>query len=139
MLDSNYYTLKGYKLRSDTIITEGMEDYLEIIYRHSIDKKEIKINEIASLLNVKPSSVSKMVNRLRELDLVNFEKYKRVSLTNKGLEIGAYLLYRHNVLKKFFKYINKEDYKLDQVEKIEHFIDCVSIKNIEKILKNSKV
>lgn len=140
MLDSNYYTLRGYKLRSDTIITEGMEDYLEMIYRKSIDNKDVKINELASLLNVKPSSVSKMVNRLRELDLVNFEKYKSVSLTNKGLDIGAYLLYRHNVLKNFFKYINKEDYRLDQVEKIEHFIDCVSIKNIEKLLsKKNKV
>ena len=61
MLDSNYYTLKGYKLRSDTIITEGMEDYLEMIYRKSIDNNDVKINELATLLNVKPSSVSKMV------------------------------------------------------------------------------
>lgn len=133
-MNSNYYTLKGYKLRSNIIITDAMEDYLEMIYRKCINNKDIKIKELAMLLNVKPSSVSKMVKKLKELNLVSFEKYKTISLTNKGKKIGAYLLYRHNVLKKFFKYINKDKYKLSQVEKIEHFLDYISIKNIEKLL-----
>lgn len=131
---SNFYTLKGYKLRSNNTITEAMEDYLEMIYRKTTNKKEIKINELSKLLNVKPSSVSKMINRLKELNLVYFEKYKTITLTKEGKYIGKYLLYRHNVLKNFFKYINKEEYKLSQVEKIEHFIDYTSIKNIEKLL-----
>ena len=131
---SNYYTLKGYKLRSDTIITEAMEDYIEMIYRHSRSKKEIQIKDLANLLNVKPSSVSKMANKLKNLNLVNFEKYKTISLTNAGNNIGKYLLYRHNILKKFFKYINKKDYNLSQVEKIEHFIDVVTIDNIKIFL-----
>lgn len=131
---SNFYTLKGYKLRSNNVITEAMEDYLEMIYRKTTDKKEIKINELSKLLNVKPSSVSKMINRLKELNLVYFEKYKTITLTKEGKNIGKYLLYRHNTLKNFFKYINKGEYKLSQVEKIEHFIDYTSIKNIEKLL-----
>lgn len=131
---SNFYTLKGYKLRSNNTITEAMEDYLEMIYRKTTNKKEIKINELSKLLNVKPSSVSKMINRLKELNLVYFEKYKTITLTKEGKYIGKYLLYRHNILKNFFKYINKEEYKLSQVEKIEHFIDYTSIKNIEKLL-----
>lgn len=131
---SNFYTLKGYKLRSNNVITEAMEDYLEMIYRKTTDKKEIKINELSKLLNVKPSSVSKMINRLKELNLVYFEKYKSITLTEEGKNIGKYLLYRHDVLKNFFKYINKEEYHLSQVEKIEHFIDYTSIKNIEKLL-----
>lgn len=135
-MESNYYTLKGYKIRSNNLITDAMEDYLEMIYR--MKKKDIQVKELSLLLNVKPSSVSKMLNRLKELDLIIFEKYGYVNLTKKGKNIGKYLLYRHDVLKDFFKFINKEEYHLSQVEKIEHFIDYKTIKNINSFLKNHK-
>jgi len=42
-MKSEYYTLKGYKLRSDIKITEAMEDYLEMIYRKTRNKKDISV------------------------------------------------------------------------------------------------
>ena len=129
-----YYTLKGYKLRSHNKITEAMEDYIEMIYKNTIDKNEISIKEISNLLNVKYSSTTNMLDRLKQLELVNYDKYKKVSLTDKGIHLGKYLLYRHNILKKFFKKLNKNKYSLEQVEKVEHFVDIDTISNLEKIL-----
>ena len=40
-----------------------MEDYIEMIYRKTINNNEITIKELAECLNVKPSSVSKMANK----------------------------------------------------------------------------
>lgn len=110
-----------------------MEDYLEMIYR-KVKNRNITIKELSENLNVKASSVSKMINKLKELNLVNFEKYGKVSLTKDGLIFGKYLLYRHNILKKFFKKLNKNKYSLEQVEKVEHFVDIDTISNLEKIL-----
>lgn len=135
---SEFYTLKGYKLKSDNNITEAMEDYVEMIYRKTIDNNKITIKELAECLNVKPSSVSKMANRLKVLEFINFEKYGQISLTDDGKYLGKYLLYRHNILNDFFIKLNKENYKLEQVEKIEHFIDYDTIINIEKLIYQLK-
>lgn len=131
-----YYTLKGYKLRNKNKITEAMEDYIEMIYKNTINNKEISIKDISNLLNVKYSSTSNMLDRLKELELVNYDKYKKVSLTDKGIHLGKYLLYRHDVLTTFFKLLNKNDYHLEEVEKIEHYLSVKSIKNLEKLIKD---
>lgn len=133
-IKSEFYTLKGYKIKENKKITEAMEDYIEMIYRKS-KKNKITVKDLSIYLNVKPSSVSKMIKRLNNLSLVNFEKYKDISLTKEGTILGNYLMKRHNILKKFFKYINKDDFLLEQVEKIEHFIDYKTVKNINNYLK----
>lgn len=112
-----------------------MEDYIEMIYRQK--KEYITIKEISEYLNVKASSASKMANRLKKLELINFEKYGKISLTNNGIKLGKYLLLRHNIIKNFFKKLNKNDYSLKQVEKIEHFIDYITLENINKLLKKT--
>ena len=103
-MKSQYYTLKGYKLKENNKITEAMEDYIEMIYLKN--KKNITVKEIANYLNVTASSVSKMANRLKKLNLIEFEKYGKINLTTNGILLGKYLLWRHNVLKKFFKYLS---------------------------------
>lgn len=132
-MKSQYYTLKGYKLKENNKITEAMEDYIEMIYLKN--KKNITVKEIANYLNVKASSVSKMANRLKKLNLIEFEKYGKINLTTNGILLGKYLLWRHNVLKKFFKYLNKNKYRLKQVEKIEHFVDYTTLINIQQLTK----
>ena len=132
-----YYTLKGYKIRNKNNITEAMEDYIEMIYKNTIDKEEISIKEISNLLNVKYSSTTNMLDRLKKLELVNYDKYKKISLTNKGIKLGKYLLYRHTVITTFFKKLNKKDYHLEEVEKIEHYLSIKTIKNLEKIINDN--
>lgn len=134
--NSNFYTLNGYRNKNKNKLTESMEDYLEMIYRNK-NKGEIHVKDISTKLNVKPSSVSKMINKLKEYNLVNFEKYGSITLTKEGIKIGKYLLWRHNILVKFFKKLNKKNYLLEQVEKIEHFIDFETLKNMEKFLKTN--
>ncbi|WP_317368647.1 metal-dependent transcriptional regulator [uncultured Tyzzerella sp.] len=113
-----------------------MEDYIEMIYR--INKENIKITELASLLNIKASSVSKMVEKLKDLNLIEKEKYGEINLTNSGEDLGKYLLKRHNTLCKFFNKINSKD-NLYLVEQIEHFFDKETINNIENFLENMEV
>lgn len=136
MSDSNFYTLKGYQIKNNSIITNSMEDYVEMIYRYNNDF--ISVKKLSNLLNVKPSSASKMCSKLKELNLINFEKYGEISLTNNGKKLGEKLLIRHEILEKFLKYINKDNFKLEQVEKIEHFIDDITLENINKFLQKKK-
>lgn len=135
MNENNFYTLKGYKTKNNKKITEAMEDYIEMIYRET-KNKEISIKHLSELLHVKPASTSKMINRLKKLKLVNFEKYSKITLTTKGIKKGKYLMWRHKTLEQFLKKLNKHNYKLEQIEKIEHYIDHITLINIKNITKN---
>ena len=128
-MNDDFFTLTSY-LHQNTI-TYPMEDYLEMIYRRKEEK--ITITSLSILLNVKKSSCSKMISKLKSLNLININENK-ITLTKKGLEIGNYLYHRHQVLEKFLKKLNGENFKLEQVEKLEHFIDEITLLNIEKKL-----
>lgn len=128
-----FYTLKGYELAEGSEITSSMEDYLEMICRLLKTEEYVRISVLAEKLHVKPSSASKMVNNLKMLGLVTFEKYGYIKLTEKGAVIGEYLLYRHEVINEFLCLVNNSESELEQVEKIEHFLNKKTIDNLKKI------
>jgi len=134
MNNSDFYTLKGYQLNENSQITSSMEDYLEMICRILKNQAIVRINELADRLHVKPSSASKMVGNLKFWNLVDFERYGYIKLTAKGSAIGDYLLYRHDVLNKFLCIINGTENETEQVEKIEHFLNEKTIRNIDKFI-----
>ena len=129
-MEDNYYTLNGYSRREAAVITAAMEDYLEMLCRLEEGGQSLRIGQIAAHLHVRPPSASRMIKQLRELGLVNFEKYGIVSLTEEGREMGKYLLFRHRVLLAFFCRINHSEDELTQVEKVEHFIDRRTLMNL---------
>ena len=129
----NFHTLKGYELQENKVITYAMEDYLEMICRVSKTKGYVRIIELADNLNVKASSVSKMVSQLKACGLVSFEKYGYIEATPTGIELGNYLIYRHKVLHDFLCLVNSSENELEQVEKIEHYMNKQTIENIENL------
>lgn len=131
----NYYTLKGYSLLENQEVTTAMEDYLEMLCRLEKDEQPLRINHIAHLLHVRPSSASKMLNNLKAQGYVSFEKYGAITLTGKGRQLGGYFLFRHETLHRFFCYLNHTDNELEQVEKVEHFIDKRTICHMVEFLE----
>lgn len=127
-----FYTLKGYEMINNPKMTSSMEDYLEMICRMMENQEVVRISELAERLHVQPSSASKMVSNLRDLGLVDFERYGYIRTTEKGRAVGDYLLYRHDVLNRFLCLVNKSENETEQVEKIEHFLDERTIANIER-------
>lgn len=132
-MKDKFYTVRGYELRRDSnkILTPALEDYLEMIYRNSISRTYIRINILAQMLNVKDSSASKMVKKLGELGLVNYEKYGIVTLTEEGERIGEYLLTRHNIIEKFLNIIGSKENALTEAELIEHIITDDTVSNMQ--------
>ena len=110
-----------------------MEDYLEMIYRHSRVDGYIRVNRLAQLLNVKDSSATKMIQKLGELQLINYEKYGYVTLTEQGREIGEWLLSRHETVETFLKLIGCENDILAQTELIEHVLNEDTLDKIKKL------
>lgn len=136
MADSDgFYTMKGYMLLSDRAMTSAMEDYLEMVSRLRREGRTVRVIDLSRLLHVKASSVTKMIQQLAQKDLVHAPKYGDIELTEKGCAIGDYLLYRHDVLHRFLCLLNHSSDELEQVEKVEHFLDKRTIKNLELLAK----
>lgn len=133
--DSEFFTLRGYSLQEQRVLSDAMEDYLEMIYRQTRQEPFVRVNRLAKLLNVQPPSASKMAARLRDSGMVFSEPYGLIRLTPLGEEMGAYLLHRHRVLHRLLCAINGTTRELPLVEKIEHHFDRRTIENIQTFLE----
>lgn len=133
-----FHTQKGYEQASENRLTAAMEDYLEMICRLSDTGGYTRIGPLSQSLSVKPSSASKMVDHLKSMGLVRAEKYGCVTPTAEGLALGGYLLYRHNLLNRFLCLLNRSQNELELVERIEHFFDERTVRNIARFLEDTE-
>ena len=133
-MNHQFHTLKGYEIQEHKRITYAMEDYLEMICRLGAEQEYVRVGDLAGKLNVKASSVSKMIGNLKRAGMVEYEKYGLVRPTEKGAELGKYLIYRHNVLTNFLCFINGTEDELEQVEQVEHYLNEETVRNLETLM-----
>jgi Mn-dependent DtxR family transcriptional regulator len=115
--------------------TPSMEDYLENIYKLIEQKGYARVSDIAEALEVHPSSVTKMVQKLDQSKYLVYEKYRGLVLTPKGKKIGKRLVDRHLLLEEFLRLIGVEEQQIYQdVEGIEHHLSWNSITCIENLV-----
>lgn len=115
----------------DYMPTPTMEDYIEQIYLLIDTKGYARVSDIAEALDVHPSSVTKMVQKLDKDNYVIYERYRGLILTERGSEIGERLVFRHDLLEDFLEVIGVDADKIyDDVEGIEHHLSWHSIDRI---------
>lgn len=118
-----FHTVRGYQLlkQHSGQITSAMEDYLEMIRRLCQRDGYTRIRTLSKRLNVRPSSASKMIGKLAQLGLLKYERYEIIQMTDKGRELGNYLLRRHDTVERFLQQLGLTD-TLVETELIEHSI-----------------
>ena len=116
--------------------TPSMEDYLERIYKLIDQKGYARVSDIAEGLEVHPSSVTKMIQKLDKDEYLIYEKYRGLVLTSKGKKMGKRLVERHQLLEDFLNVIGvNPDHIYKDVEGIEHHLSWNSITQIETLLE----
>ncbi len=116
--------------------TPSMEDYIENIYKLIDTKGYARVSDIAEALEVHPSSVTKMVQKLDKDGYLIYEKYRGMVLTPKGKKIGKLLVYRHELLEKFLRTIGvMEENIFKDVEGIEHHLSWDAIDRISDLIQ----
>ncbi|WP_033165208.1 metal-dependent transcriptional regulator [Clostridium sp. KNHs205] len=121
-------------------LTFTMENYLEAIYELSSDKEGARVSDIAKRLGVSKASTNSAIVSLAEKGLINYEKYKEIFLTEKGLELAKSTSDKHRIIKKFFVDILKIDGEIADKDacSIEHVISRDSVIAMEKYMKGHK-
>lgn len=119
-MPGEFFTFRECMKKDPNLLTPSMEDYLEMIYRLSQEHGFTRINDLATALNVQPPSSTKMVQKLADVGVVNYEKYGVVLLSKKGEELGKALLERHQTIEGFLHILGLSKGVLEETEKIEH-------------------
>jgi Mn-dependent DtxR family transcriptional regulator len=134
-MKEEFYTLKGYKIKNEEILSSSMEDYIEMIYRLSQKSDQVRVRELSLALNVQPPSTTKMIKRLAKENYVIYERYGCIKLTEKGRDIGSKLLERHRIIFDFLECLGVKENILEQTEKIEHAVNDEVLEKINKLIK----
>lgn len=135
MQNNEFHTVRGYQLikQEKKLLTSAMEDYLEMIFRNIGKEGYMRINTLAEMLNVRPSSATKMVQKLSQRGFVEYEKYGIITLTEKGKTLGEFLLERHNIIEKFLSSLGIRDNLLIETELIEHNVSVDTLRSIDHL------
>jgi len=112
-----------------------VEDYLETIYGLIQTKGYARSVDIAERLNVKTPSVTEMIQKLDALGLVHYERYRDLTLTEKGLKMARFSKQKHESITKFLQLLGIEQKTANQdAEGIEHHVHKETLNRIEHFL-----
>ena len=120
-------------------MTFSEENYLKTIYHLTIvSDSEVSTNAIAEMMETKASSVTDMLKKLADKDLVNYIKYQGVSLTNKGNLTAKMIVRKHRLWEVFL--VEKLNFSWDEVhdiaEQLEHIKSEKLINKLDDFLGN---
>ncbi len=120
-------------------MTFSEENYLKTIYHlTTILDTEVSTNAIAEKMETKASSVTDMLKKLAEKNLINYKKYQGVSLTKEG-ELSAKMIVRKHRLWEVFL-VEKLQFSWDEVhdiaEQLEHIKSEKLINKLDDFLGN---
>jgi DtxR family Mn-dependent transcriptional regulator len=105
-------------------LSRSQEDYLKQIFLLGDGAASVSTRDLADRLDVRPPSVTAMVQRLAEQDLVRHEPYRGVRLTEAGRRVALEMLRHHRLLETFLERVL--GYGWDEVheeaERLEHVI-----------------
>src|SRR5438309_11999089 len=104
--------------------TPRKEDYIEVIYELIHEKGYAKPVDIAKNLHVTPPTVTGMLNKLREEQIIVHEKYEGIVITEKGSSMADEMKQRHGLIVSFLRLLRAAGTRAQKdTERIEQYID----------------
>lgn len=130
-LDTNFSAFE------ETDLSANMEDYIETIALLSKKSKVVRVKDIAKSLNIKMPSVSAALIKLRDKELIEYEKYGYVELTEKGKDIASKVYQKHSCISAFLNKVlqlNKVQAE-DEACRLEHYLSSQTCSQIQKFME----
>lgn len=98
------------------------ENYLKALFSLSNDEGEVNVNDLSKHLDIKMPTVTSMMKKLSAKELVHYESYKPLRLTEKGRKEAALIIRKHRLTEMYL--VEKMGFGWEQVheiaEQIEH-------------------
>ena len=117
--------------------TLAEEDYIKAFYSlGGVDGKSISTSSISEYLSINPASVTEMIKKLSEKDLVNYKRSHGASLTRQGKDLAINIVRKHRLWETFL--FEKLGFSWDEIheiaEQLEHIKSDELINKLEEFL-----
>lgn len=112
------------------------ENYLKAIF-HLFEEKDgatVSTNDLAEYVQNRAASVTDMLKKLAEKDLINYKKYQGVTLTNRGQEIALRTIRKHRLWEVFL--VDKLGFKWDQIHEIAEQLEHIKSEELTNRLEH---
>ncbi len=117
------------------------ENYLKTILNLADEQGEVSISELSQVLQVSKPTVNSMVKNLQKQGLVNYEKYKPLSLTQQGHTEAALVVRKHRLTEMYL--VDKMGFGWEEVheiaEQVEHISSPKFFERMDEILGHPSV
>ncbi|TNE50713.1 MAG: metal-dependent transcriptional regulator [Bacteroidetes bacterium] len=117
------------------------ENYLKAIFKLAEKTaKAVSTNAIAAEMRTSAASVTDMLKRLAEKELIHYEKYRGVQLTEQGSQLATALIRKHRLWEVFL--VDKLGFAWDEVhdlaEQLEHVQGSGLVERLDTFLGRPK-
>lgn len=118
------------------MISKALEEYIKNMYVLKIKKGEIRVTDVADLMNCSKPSVNKALNNLKSEKLVNYETYGKIELTKQGENLAKKILEAYDILYLFLKDVIELDEEKAHIEaeKIKLTIEDNTLNKLAKYI-----
>ncbi|WP_111671237.1 metal-dependent transcriptional regulator [Algoriphagus litoralis] len=122
-------------------LTSTEENYLKAIYHLSDGgKKSVSTNDIAAEMKTKAASVSDMLRKLGEKEVIEYRKYYGLQITESGKRLALQTIRKHRLWEVFL--VEKLNFAWDEVhevaEQLEHIHSTLLIQRLDSYLNYPK-
>ena len=122
-------------------LTTAEENYLKAIYHLSDGgKKSVSTNDIAAEMKTKAASVSDMLRKLGEKEVIEYRKYYGLQITETGKRQALHTIRKHRLWEVFL--VDKLNFAWDEVhevaEQLEHINSSLLIQRLDAYLNYPK-
>ncbi|WP_200978858.1 metal-dependent transcriptional regulator [Echinicola sp. 20G] len=122
-------------------LTYAEENYLKAIYHLSDGgKHNVSTNDLSKEMKTKPASVSDMLRKLSDKEVINYRKYYGVTITEEGKKSALQIIRKHRLWEVFLveKLMFSWDEVHDVAEELEHIKSTILIQRLDDFLGNPK-
>lgn len=116
------------------MISKALEEYLKTMYILKKQKGDIRVTDIAIKMNCSKPSVNKAINNLKDNDLINYESYGTIELTDSGENLAKKILEAYDIGYVFLKDVLglAEEKACSEAEKLKSVLEDNTINNLAK-------
>ncbi|KYP13137.1 metal-dependent transcriptional regulator [Flavihumibacter sp. CACIAM 22H1] len=108
--------------------SSSKENYIKAIYHLEQEEPVVSTNALARQLSTKPASVTDMLKKLHEQDLLEYEPYKGVRLTESGKTVALQIIRKHRLWEFFL--VEKLGFGWEEVHEIAEELEHISSRKL---------
>ncbi len=117
------------------------ENYIKTLFNLANENGEINISELSKALEISIPTANSMIKKLHTKGMVNYEKYKPVTITDKGKLQAGLIIRKHRLTEMFL--VEKMGFGWEVVhdiaEQMEHIKSSIFFERIDELLGYPKI